>query len=191
LSRRLIHPERVTTVSTAGNRLLLICGSLRAGSTNEALLRTVAMVSSEVATYLYDGIARLPHFSPDDDRAPLPPAVVDLRARIATADAILFSTPEYAGAMPGSFKNLLDWTVGGVEMSDKPSAWINISSTGGALATHESLTTVLNFTGAKVIEAACARIPVPRTALGMDGLIEDPALRADIGAAVTALLDAV
>ncbi len=143
---------------------MLICGSLRAGSTNEALLRTVATVSSEVATYLYDGIARLPHFNPDDDRSPLPPAVVDLRSRIAAADAILFSTPEYAGGMPGSFKNLLDWTVGGVEMSGKPCAWINISSTGGALATHESLTTVLNFTGANVIEAACARIPVPRTA---------------------------
>ena len=76
-------------------------------------------------------------------------------------------------------------------MSHKPSAWINISSTGGALATHESLTTVLKYTGANVIEAACARIPVPRTALGTNGLIEDLALREDIAAAVTTLLDAV
>lgn len=169
----------------------MIGGSLRAGSTNEALLRTVAAVSSEVATYLYDGVARLPHFNPDDDRAPLPPAVVDLRARIAAADAILFSTPEYAGAMPGSFKNLLDWTVGGVEISDKPSAWINTSSTGGAVATHESLTTVLKYTGANVIEAACVRIPVPRCAVSTSGLIEDPTLRAEIAAAVATLLDAV
>jgi NAD(P)H-dependent FMN reductase len=170
----------------------LICGSLRAGSTNKALLRTVdAMMPADVATYLYDGLERLPHFNPDDDQDPLPAAVKDLRARIAAADAILISTPEYAGAMPGTFKNLLDWTVGGVEISDKPAAWINIASTGGATATHESLTTVLNYTGAKVIEAACVRIPIPRDAVGSNGLIDDPGLRADINAAVTRLLDAV
>jgi NAD(P)H-dependent FMN reductase len=39
------------------------------------------------------------------------PAVVELRAAIAASDAVLFSTPEYAGALPGSFKDLLDWTV--------------------------------------------------------------------------------
>jgi chromate reductase len=161
------------------------------GSTNEAVLRTVQSMSTEAATYLYDGLARLPHFNPDDDHDPLPPSVVDLRARIAAADAILFSTPEYAGAMPGSFKNLLDWTVGGVEISDKPSAWINISSSGGATATHESLTTVLTYTGAKVIDAACVRIPVPRDAVSSDGLIADADLRDAIAAAVTTLLDAV
>jgi NAD(P)H-dependent FMN reductase len=93
--------------------------------------------------------------------------------------------------MPGSFKNLLDWTVGGVEISDKPSAWINLSSSGGATATHESLTTVLTYTGAKVIDAACVRIPVPRDAVGSDGLIGDADLRDGIAAAVTTLLDAV
>lgn len=51
----------------------------------------------------------LPHFDPDDDRegAPPPPPVAELRAEVATADALLLTTPEYAGALPGSFKNLL------------------------------------------------------------------------------------
>jgi len=181
----------VHSIPATPRRLLLICGSLRVGSSNEAVLRTVQTMSTEAATYLYDGLARLPHFNPDDDQDPLPQPVIDLRARIAAADAILFSTPEYAGAMPGSFKNLLDWTVGGVEIADKPSAWINISSTNGASATHESLTTVLTYTGAKVIEAACVRIPVPRDAVGSDGLIDDVGLRDEIAAAVTALLNAV
>ena len=172
-------------------RLMLICGSLRSGSTNEALLRTaVSLLPVDVTADPYDGMSRLPHFNPDDDHEPLPPAVVDLRGRIAAADAILFSTPEYAGAMPGSLKNLLDWTVGGVETSDKPVAWINISTTGGATKTHESLTTVLIYTGAKMIDAACVRIPVHRDAVGSNGLIEDPAVVAEILAAVTALLDA-
>jgi chromate reductase, NAD(P)H dehydrogenase (quinone) len=173
-------------------RLLLICGSLRSGSTNEALLRTVvSLLPADVTADPYDGPARLPHFNPDDDHDPLPSAVVDLRARIADADAILFSTPEYAGAMPGSLKNLLDWTVGGVETVDKPAAWINISTTGGATKTHESLTTVLTYTGARMIDAACVRIPVHREAVGATGLIDDETALAEIHAAVTTLLAAI
>ena len=178
--------------SLMARHLMLICGSLRSGSTNEALLRTVAsLLPADVTADSYDGMARLPHFNPDDDHDPLPPAVVDLRGRIAAVDAILFSTPEYAGAMPGSLKNLLDWTVGGVETSDKPVAWINISTTGGATKTHESLATVLAYTGAKMVEAACVRIPVHRDAIGVNGLIDDAAVQAEILAAVTALLDAI
>ena len=40
---------------------------------------------------------------------------------------MLFSTPEYAGALPGSFKNLLDWTVGGGETYGMPVGWVNVS----------------------------------------------------------------
>src|SRR4249920_12087 len=135
----------MTNVATPPRRLMLICGSMRSGSTNEALLRTVAsLLPDDVVADLYDGMGLLPHFNPDDDHDPLPARVADLRHRIATANAVLFSTPEYAGAMPGSLKNLLDWTVGGVEVSDKPAAWINISTApAGATDTHESLSTVL------------------------------------------------
>jgi chromate reductase, NAD(P)H dehydrogenase (quinone) len=173
-------------------RLMLICGSLRSGSTNEALLRTVAsLLPSDVVADFYDGMSALPHFNPDDDQDPLPPAVADLRSRIATADAILFSTPEYAGAMPGALKNLLDWTVGGVETTDKPAAWINISSSAvGAAQTHESLTTVLRYTGTKVIDAACVRIPVHRDAIGANGLIDDASIEVEILGGVTVLLAA-
>jgi len=170
--------------------LLLICGSLRAESTNSALLRTVeALLPNDVDADSYNAMADLPHFNPDDAIDPLPPAVSDLRQRIARATAILFSTPEYAGAMPGSLKNLLDWTVGGVEISDKPVGWINISPTpDGAARTYESLTTVLTYTGARVVDAACVHIPVQRTAIGVDGLIHDESTRAEIAHAVAVLL---
>ena len=44
--------------------------------------------------------------------------------------------PEYAGALPGGFKNLLDWTVGGGDLYRKPVAWVDVSSsaTGAASA---------------------------------------------------------
>jgi chromate reductase len=170
-------------------RILLISGSLRAGSTNTAVLLTArAVAPNGVDTVLYDGLGRLPHFNPDDDRpegaGSLHPAVVDLRAQIEAADALLFSTPEYAGALPGSFKNLLDWTVGGGETYGMPVAWINASAGGGALDAHESLRKVLTRTGTDIVEAACGQIPVARSAVGPDGSITEPAIRKAIAASL-------
>jgi len=184
---------------TPGHRLLLVSGSLRAGSTNTAVLRTVqATAPDDVATMLYDGLGALPHFNPDDDAegAALHPAVAELRRRIAEADALLVSTPEYAGALPGSFKNLLDWTVGGGEIYGKPVAWLNVSSaaapTGGRDA-HDSLRKVLGYAGAEIAEAACLRIAVPRGSIRADGLVEDGEIRealAGAAARVSTHLDA-
>jgi NAD(P)H-dependent FMN reductase len=153
----------------------LISGSLRAGSTNTALLRTAQTVSPDGTVVLfYEGLGQLPHFNPDDDIEPFHPAVADLRTRIADADALLLSTPEYAGALPGSFKNLLDWTVGGGETYGMPVAWINASgSPTGAADAHRSLRMVLGYTGSDIIEEACAHIPVGRSAVGSDGLVAD------------------
>ena len=45
----------------------------------------------------------------------LPESAARLRRLIGESDAVLFCSPEYAGTLPGSLKNLLDWTVGGGE----------------------------------------------------------------------------
>jgi chromate reductase, NAD(P)H dehydrogenase (quinone) len=173
-------------------RLLLVSGSTRATSTNTAALRTAHAVFAEnITTALYDRLADLPAFNPDDDRDPLPPVVADLREQIAAADGVVFCTPEYAGALPGSFKNLLDWTVGGAEMYGKPSAWINVAAEGRGMSAHASLKTVLDYVGAAIVEPACARVVVARDALGHDGLIVSTEIRAAIDTALRALADHV
>jgi chromate reductase len=83
--------------------LLLISGSTRAASTNTAVLRT-AQTLADFPTTLYDELSALPAFNPDDDREPLHPAVARLREELEKADAVLFCTPEYAGALPGEFQ---------------------------------------------------------------------------------------
>jgi NAD(P)H-dependent FMN reductase len=171
--------------------LLLVSGSTRAASTNTAVLRTAqAVAPADVTTTLYGELSELPAFNPDDDRPPLHPTVSRLRAEIEAADALLFCTPEYAGALPGSFKNLLDWTVGGIGMDGKPVAWINVSSvaapTGGADA-HASLAKVLGYVNAHIVEAACTRLPMTRQSVGPDGLVSDPEVRAGIAATIDAL----
>ena len=168
--------------------LLLISGSLRDGSTNTAMLRTAHAIDPD--TELFAAMGALSHFSPDDDGDDLPAAVTDLRAAVARVDAILVCTPEYAGALPGAFKNLLEWLVGGGEAYRKPIAWINISGpaapSGGADA-HDSLRKVVGYLSMEIIEEACVRIPVARDAVGEDGLVAEPAIRARLAAALAAL----
>jgi NAD(P)H-dependent FMN reductase len=158
--------------------VLLLSGSLRRGSTNEAVLRTAqAAAPDRVRTVLYDGLETLPHFNPDDDTDPLPAQVVGLRTAIDEAAGILICTPEYAGTLPGSFKNLLDWTVGGTEIVGKPAAWVNSAAQGRGHGAEDTLRSVLGYTGAEVVAPACVRIPVDRGMVGADGLITDPAVR--------------
>lgn len=159
--------------------ILLLSGSLRAASTNEAVLRTAHAVapSAGVAAVRFEGLGQLPHFNPDDDTDPLPASVTALRAAIDRAAGILVCAPEYAGSLPGSFKNLLDWTVGGAEISDKPVAWINAAAPGRGHGAEATLRTVLGYTGAQVVDPACAKLPVDRTMIGPDGLLTDAELR--------------
>ncbi|HEX4218386.1 MAG TPA: NADPH-dependent FMN reductase [Acidimicrobiales bacterium] len=174
-------------------RILLVSGSLRAGSTNTAVLATAQTVApDDTIALVYQGLGALPLFNPDDDTVPLHAAVADLRRHMSDADALLFSTPEYAGALPGPFKNLLDWTVGGGETYGKPVAWINASgSPTGAADAHRSLRTVLGYTGSTIVEEACAHVPVARSAIGADGLIADSLIRQRIAASVSALVSHV
>jgi chromate reductase len=166
--------------------ILLIGGSLRGGSVNAAVLRTARAIAAPGLTLnLYERLGDLPHFNPDDDRTPLPEAVADLRAQLTSCDAVLFSTPEYAGALPGSLKNLLDWTVGG-GIQEKSVGWIN-ASMGGAQGTYEQLRTVLTYVNTDIVAGACGAIPVPRGAIGSDGVIVDEAIRSGIAKVLIAL----
>jgi NAD(P)H-dependent FMN reductase len=171
-------------------RVLLVLGSLRSRSTNTAVLRTARSSAPEgVVADLYDGLGELPHFNPDDDVNPLPPAVADLRRRIREADAVLFCTPEYAGALPGSFMNVLDWTIGDdLEGSiyQKPVAWINASPR-GAVNAHQSLRQVFGYAHALIVEDACVAAPVAEAGLSDDGLVRDPKAIQEIAGAVAAL----
>jgi chromate reductase len=177
-----------------GCRVLLISGSLRQRSTNTGALRTAqAVAPPAIATVLYGGIADLPHFNPDHDVDPLPPAVLALRSEIWKADAVLLSTPEYAGGLPGSFKNLLDWTVGDDHLGsiyEKPVGWINASAR-GAVDAYDSLRKVLGYAHATLVEEACVHIPVTAAMLDDDDLITDPAVRDRIASALVELANHV
>jgi NAD(P)H-dependent FMN reductase len=175
--------------------VLAISGSLRTDSTNTAALRTArAVATPDTEIVLYDGLAALPHFNPDDDTPDrLPTAAARLRSAVRAVDALLFSVPEYAGALPGSFKNLLDWLIGDDQpgsIYEKPVGWINTSARSAAGA-YEELRTVLGYAHARIADAACVDAPVMAAEIGPEGVIIDAPLRAVIADAIGQLLLAV
>lgn len=109
--------------------LLTFCGSLRAASSNLALLAAAERLAPDGVTLeRYAAIAELPHFSPDLDTQDRLPAIVrELRDRVAAADGLLFAVPEYMHCLPGSFKNALDWMVGCTRFPGKPVALAHVS----------------------------------------------------------------
>lgn len=171
----------------------MISGSVRQGSVNAAVIATAAAsLPDGVTAVTYEGIGELPHFNPDLDHDPLPEPVAELRRLIDESSALLISTPEYAGAMPGALKNLLEWTVGGVETTQKPTGWINPSAIHNRSAgTYASLRTVLEYTDCLIVEDACVDVPVPRALLAEDGLVTAGPERDAVAAAVAALVAAV
>lgn len=172
-------------------RVLVISGSTRSASTNSAFCRTaVACAPRGIEVAMSADCAGLPHFNPDDDRYPLPDAVSELRTAVAAADGVLFCTPEYAGTLPGSMKNLLDWTVGGTEIAGKPVAWVKVAPEARrGEGAHATLATVLGYVQAAVVPRACTHIPIGREAVGQDGLVIDAATREAIVDTLRAIVE--
>jgi NAD(P)H-dependent FMN reductase len=141
--------------------LLALTGSLRAQSINTELLRSVALLAPAGTVVRFSELlGALPHFNPDLDREGMtPPAVVvQLRAEIAAADALVISCPEYAHGVAGAFKNLLDWLVSGPELVAKPVAVLRASE--GSRFGPESLVETLRTMSARVVTEAPLTIPV-------------------------------
>ncbi|HET6949170.1 MAG TPA: NAD(P)H-dependent oxidoreductase [Acidimicrobiales bacterium] len=98
-------------------RIAAIPGSLNRSSSNSALLHAAAALPTGGDITIWEDLDRLPHFGPD---RPGDGHVAGLRRAVGGADAVLIATPEYAGGMPGSLKNALDWLVGTGELYGKP-----------------------------------------------------------------------
>ncbi|MES0038542.1 NAD(P)H-dependent oxidoreductase [Mesorhizobium sp. M0046] len=92
--------------------ILAISGSLRAASTNSALLAALAQnAPPDCHVSVYDGLGRLPIFNPDDEGERTPPQAAVLIDAVTAADGVIVSCPEYAHGVPGGLKNVLDWLV--------------------------------------------------------------------------------
>jgi chromate reductase len=166
--------------------LLAISGSLRALSTNGALLdAAVALAPPGTRIEVFSGLAELPHYNPDREES-LPAPVVAFRTLVARVDGLLISSPEYAFGVPGSLKNALDCLVGGAEFVGKPIALLGASPR--AVVSRESLVRTLTAMAGRIVEEASITLPLLGRKLDAAGILADAELRAPLERALAAFV---
>lgn len=90
-------------------RILGLAGSLRQGSLNRALLRAAAEMTPPGLSFEIFDLADVPLYNGDVEAQGDPAAVAALKQAIASADGVLFATPEYNHGVPAVMKNAVDW----------------------------------------------------------------------------------
>jgi NAD(P)H-dependent FMN reductase len=104
-------------------RILGICGSLQAKSSNLLLLETAQRLAPrDVEVVLFDGLRHLPHFNSDLDTEEAPAAVAAWRRALTESDGLLIACPEYGFSLPGALKNGIDWAIHSGELEYKVAA---------------------------------------------------------------------
>lgn len=166
-------------------KILAMSGSLRAVSSNTNLLLALARVAPpDVRVTLYQGMAGLPHFNPDEESVRVPATALALRAEADAADAFVISSPEYAHGVPGSFKNALDWLVG-VGLQRKPVGLLNASPR--ATVAQAALAEILTTMDGTLVPGACLIVPVSGRPWSDADIAADPELAGLLRAALAAL----
>jgi len=163
-------------------RVLAISGSLRAASYNTALLRAAAdLAPTDVEIEIFKGLESLPPYNEDRETDQPAAEVQRLREQIASADAVLFATPEYNGTLPGQLKHAVDWASrpygSDAALWGKPAAVVGASVTDyGAIWAQDHLRKALGIASARVVDI---ELPVSkaRERFDEDGVLIDLEIR--------------
>jgi chromate reductase, NAD(P)H dehydrogenase (quinone) len=106
------------------------------------------------------GLALLPAYSEDAERAGTVASVSHLRSELSLADALLLATPEYNHSIPGALKNALDWA--SRPYAENVLRGMSVAVVGasvgqsGAVRAQADLRKVLRAIGADVLESEFA-----------------------------------
>lgn len=94
-------------------KLLIFAGSLRTDSCNKKFAREAERLAGEAGAqteFIDLKDYPMPPYDGDIEAGPgIPESTKQLAAKIAAADAVVLSTPEYNGSIPGILKNVVDW----------------------------------------------------------------------------------
>jgi chromate reductase len=123
------------------HKIAILVGSLREGSINRKIGRSICAMASDVLDCEIVEIGKLPLYNQDSDANP-PLEFTAFRETIAAKDGILFVSPEYNRGVPGVLKNAIDVgsrPYGQSVWDKKPAAIVSASpgSIGGFGANHQ------------------------------------------------------
>jgi chromate reductase, NAD(P)H dehydrogenase (quinone) len=155
-------------------------GSLAKGSINRKLATALTRQAPQDLRMREIAIGELPLYSYDYD-ANYPPVARAFKEAIASADAVLFVTPEYNRSIPGALKNAIDWASrpwGQNSFARKPSAVIGTSP--GKIGTavgQQHLRSILGFCNSPQMNAIEAYIEFTPGLITDDGEVTIDATR--------------
>jgi chromate reductase, NAD(P)H dehydrogenase (quinone) len=94
-------------------KMLAFAASTRRGSLNDKLVQVAARFAADAGADVDVAAFRdftMPMYEDDLERSDgLPPGALELKRRLAAADAVMIATPEYNYSIPGALKNAIDW----------------------------------------------------------------------------------
>ncbi len=171
-------------------RVAIVVGSLRAGSINLKVAKSIAALARDRIDVEIANISDLPLYNEDLD--PTPPAEwVRFREQISRVDGVVFCTPEYNRGVPGALKNAIDVgsrPPGEIVWTKKPTAVISVSPypIGGFGANHQvrQLCAFLDMPMLQQPEAYLGRVTEDK--FGADDVVTDEPLRAILSKIVDA-----
>ncbi|AFM41849.1 putative flavoprotein [Desulfosporosinus acidiphilus SJ4] len=173
-------------------KIIGLTGSLREKSYNMAALRASAELLPEWVTLEILDLSSIPFFNEDIESEGVPQVVADFKRRLAEADAILISTPEYNYSIPPVLKNALDWASRGTELplSGKPLAIMSASPDmlGGARVQYHLRQVCLRLRS-QTLKSPKVLITNAKNKFDQDGKLIDNLARKSISKLLQALLD--
>ncbi len=118
-------------------KLLIFAGSLRTDSCNKKFAHEALRIAKELGAegeFLDLRDYPMPVYDGDIEAATgIPETTQALGKKIAAADAIIISTPEYNGSIPGILKNVIDWLSRDKPMSLTDKHLLLLAASPGAL----------------------------------------------------------
>jgi chromate reductase len=167
----------------ANYKIAIVVGSLREGSINRKIARSMCAMRGDGLECSMVEIGDLPLYNQDYDALPEQPgAYTRFRDQIAKADGVLFCTPEYNRGVPGVLKNAIDVgsrPYGHSVWNKKPAAIISASpgAIGGFGANHQ-LRQACVFLDMPVMQQPEAYLGhVTDDSFGADGCLKDGPLK--------------
>ena len=169
--------------------ILALSGSLRAASTNPAVLRTaIELAPDDVDIVLHD-LRDLPFYDGDLEDAGVPASVEALRTALEDADALLIATPEYNWSVPAVLKNAIDWASRGPDspLEQLPTAVISAAGGSGGRRVQAHLREVFAHNDVDLLDQ---QVMIPRARVHIeDGRLVGEPHRTDVESLIATLAD--
>jgi chromate reductase len=173
--------------------VLGIVGSLRRESFNGAAMRAcLELTPPEMTLEIFDRMHEIPLYNEDERAKGFPSPVAALRTAIASADAVLFATPEYNHSMSGVLKNAIDWVSRPPDVPLVRKSMAIFGASRGVLGSVRAqihLRNVLGFFDSVVVQKPEVYIGTAHEKVNSDGVLHDQATREFLAQLLIALRD--